>query len=114
MKYPKDHKFIEGEPAAEEQINNVSPVQSKIGPKIKKKGRKLVEYINNNSEEIIEKIQKDGDIPLSEFYPAGSAVPDEKLVRDGYVKIEKEIVVKGKRDRKILPFDGFYLELNVD
>ncbi|UCF12757.1 MAG: valine--tRNA ligase [Thermoplasmatales archaeon] len=110
LKYPPEHKFIEGEPAVEKVIKNVSPVYSKIGPKLKKDGKKLVEYINNNHEEVIEKIQRDEDIPLSEFFPADSAVPNEKIVQDGYVKIEKEIIVKGKRDSKIIPFDGFYLE----
>ncbi|MFW6120490.1 MAG: class I tRNA ligase family protein, partial [Petrotogales bacterium] len=111
LKFPPEHKFIKGEPSVEKIIKNIFPIHSKIGPNLKKYGKKLIEDINNNKEEIIEKIQKNEDIPLSEFYPAGSAVPNEKIVQDKYVKIEEEIVVKDKRDRKIVPFNGFYLEI---
>lgn len=110
LKFPPNHKFIEGEPAVEKIIKNVTPVHSKIGPNLKKDSRILVEYINNNLGKVIKQIQANKDIPLSEFYPAGSAVPDEKIVKDGYVKIEKEIVIKGKYNRKIIPFNEFYLE----
>jgi len=114
LKYPQEHKFIEGEPAIEKIIKNVIPVHSKIGPNLKKEGKKFIEYIKNNNKDVIEKIQKNKDISLSDFYPAGSSVPDEKIIQDGYVKLEKEIVIKGKRDHKIVPFEGFYLEIKEE
>ncbi len=114
LKYPQEHKFIEGEPAIEKIIKRVIPVHSKIGPNLKKEGKKFIESIKNNNKEVIEKIQKNKDISLTDFYPAGSSVPNEKIVQDGYVKLEKEIVIKGKRDHKIVPFEGFYIEIKEE
>ena len=98
-----------GKPNVEEKITKISPVYSKIGPLLKKDAQKLIKDVNANQDEIIKKIEKNGDIPLSEFYPAGST--SEYLIKNEYFQIEKEVKVKGKKDRIILSFNGFYLEV---
>jgi len=109
LKYPENHKFMEGMPSTEEKITKIMPIYAKIGPDFKADAKKVIQWLNKNQKEIIKKIEKDGDIKISD-------VPDIKsdknisLIQDGYLKIEKEAHVKGK-DSIILSFDGFYLEL---
>ena len=52
-------------------------------------------------------------IPLSNFFPAGASVPNEKLIQNDYIKIKRDIKIKGKTDSTIILFDNFYLELKV-
>jgi len=109
LKYPKNHEFKEGKPDVEERITKIDPVYSKIGPSLKKDAQRIIKEVNKNQNELIKKIEKNGDIPLSEFYPAGST--NEGLIKDKYFQIEKEVKLKGKKDSRILSFDGFYLEI---
>ena len=110
LKYPDSHEFIPRKPDVEERITKVTPVYSKIGPTLKKDGKKLVEWINKNQDEIIKKIEKKGDIALSEISFLGSDKKDG-LLKKGYIQIQKDAKVKGKKDSTILSFDKFYLEL---
>ncbi len=109
LNYPKDHEFKEGKPDVEEKITKIKPVYSKIGPSLKKNAQEIIKNVRTNQDEIIKKIQNNGDVPLSEFYPAGPK--NEFLIKDGYFQIEKEVKPKGKKDSKIITFDGFYLEI---
>ncbi len=109
LKYPKNHKFIVGKPKVEEKITKVKPVFSKIGPTLKSKGKTLVTWIQQNNKQIIKTLESEGDIILSDI-PTLKTDLKEKLLKDGYVQIEKEVNVKGK-DSHILSFDGFYLEI---
>ncbi len=112
LKYPDSHKFIPGKPDVEEKITKIVPVYSKIGPTFKKDGKKLVQWINENQNEIIKKIEKKGDFKISDI-PVFSSKEKQGLLKEGYIKVEKETKVKGKKDSTILSFDNFYLELKV-
>jgi len=113
LKYPDSHKFIDGKPDIKEKITRVIPVYSKIGPTFKKDGKNLINWINENQGEIIEKIKQKGDISLSDISVLNSNKKDG-IIKEGFVDIQKEIKVKGKKDSIILTFDKFYLELKVD
>ena len=112
LKYPKNHEFIAGKPKIEEKITKIIPVYSKIGPTFKEEGKKIIQWLNKKQDEIIKKIEKDGDIKISDI-PDISSNQKSGLVNEGYIQIKKEIYVKGKKDSTILSFDGFYLELEV-
>lgn len=109
LKYPNDHEFIVGKPKVEEKITKITPVFSKIGPTLKSEGKKLVGWIKQNNGEIIKTLESKGDICLSEI-SAIKVDSKEKLLKDGYIQVEKEVSVKGK-DSHIVSFDGFYLEV---
>jgi valyl-tRNA synthetase len=110
LKFPKNHKFIGKKPDIEEKITRIIPVYAKIGPTLKTEGKKLIKWINQNQAEIIKILEKKEDIKLSE-------VPDIKtdqkifLIKDGFIKIEKQVKIKGRKNSKILRFKGFYLEI---
>jgi hypothetical protein len=110
LKFPKNHKFIGKKPDIEEKITKIIPVYAKIGPTLKTEGKKLIKWINQNQAEIIKILEKKEDIKLSE-------VPDIKtdqkifLIKDGFIKIEKQVKIKGRKNSKILRFKGFYLEI---
>ena len=110
LKYPKNHEFIQGSPNVEEKITKITPKYSKIGPTLKKDAKKLVAWINKNQDKIIEKLEKQGDIKLSEI-PDISNSSKDNLLKDGYIEIEKEAKVKGKKDTSVVSFDKFYLEV---
>ncbi|KYK29172.1 valine--tRNA ligase [Thermoplasmatales archaeon SG8-52-1] len=110
LKYPESHKFIAGKPDIEEKISKITPVYSKIGPTFKNEAKKLIKWINDSQDEIIKKITMKGDILLSDI-PILSSNKKEELIKDGYINIEKNVKIKGKKDSKILSFDNFYLEI---
>jgi hypothetical protein len=113
LKYPKNHEFIPRKPDIEEKITKIIPVYSKIGPTFKKEAKKLLRWINKSQDEIIKKIEKKGDVLISDI-PVIDSKQKEGLLKKGYIKVEKEIKVKGKKDSTILSFDDFYLEMKVD
>ena len=110
LKYPDSHKFIAGKPDIDEKITKITPIFSKIGPVFKKDGKNLVKWINENQDEIIKKIEHKDDITLSEISVLNSNKKDG-LIKEGFIQVQKEIKVKGKKDSTILPFNNFYLEL---
>ena len=110
LKYPKNHKFIEGKPKIEEKITKIKPEYSKIGPKFKNEGKKIIQWINKNQQKIINELEKNKDINISDILDIKSE-EKQHLLKDGYIKIDKEIHVKGKKDSSIITFDGFYLEI---
>jgi len=109
LKYPKNHKFIVGKPKVEEKITKIKPVFSKIGPTLKSEGKILTAWIQKNNKQIIKTLETEGDILLSDI-PILKTDLKEKLLKDGYVQVEKEVNVKGKNSH-ILSFEGFYLEI---
>ena len=112
LKFPDSHEFIPRKPDIEEKIMKISPVYSKIGPTFKKGGKKLAQWINENQGEIIKKIEDKGDIIISDISVLNSNL-NSGLLKEGFIKIEKDFKVKGKKDSTILSFDKFYLELRV-
>jgi len=109
LKYPKNHEFVIGKPKIEEKISDIKPVYSKIGPKFKKDGKKIADWINKNQDKIINSIEKNGDYQISDITVIDSD-SNEGLLKSSYIKIEKEVKIKGK-DSKIVKFDDFYLEI---
>jgi len=110
LKYPESHKFIVGKPDIKEKITKIIPIYSKIGPSLKKDGKNLIKWINENQDEIIKKIEEKGDLTLSEISFLNSSKNDG-IIKEGYIQIQKDIHVKGKKDSTVLTFDNFYLEL---
>jgi len=114
LNLPKDHKFIEGKPEIQEKITGIAPVYSKIGPLFKNESKKINQWIKEHQDELIKKIEDNGDIKWSDISPANSEKPEEMLVENGFIQVKKETKVKGKKDRSILKFDDFYLEISGD
>ncbi len=110
LKYPDSHEFIAGKPDIEEKIVKIIPVYSKIGPNLKSEGKEFIRYITKNQDKLIDKIKENGDIKFNEI-PDINIKSKEKLIEDGYIKIEKEAQVKGKKECLIISFKGFYLEI---
>jgi len=110
LKYPDTHRFIVGKPDIEEKITKIIPVYSKIGPIFKQDGKKLVDWISQNQIEIINIIEEKGDMEISSI-PFLKSDSKQSLIKDGYVKIEKQTKIKGKIGSNIISFDDFYLEL---
>ena len=113
LKYPKNHSFIEGKPDIEEKIVSVSPVYSKLGPKFTNESKKITKWVQDKQAEIIKKIEEVGDIFISDI-PLVQPSFKEGLLKNGYIQVKKETVVKGKKNCIILPFDGFYLEIQEE
>ena len=113
LKYPKNHSFIAGKPDIEEKIVSVSPVYSKLGPKFTNEGKKITKWVQDKQAEIIKKIEEVGDIFISDI-PSVQSSFKEGLLKNGYIHVKKETVVKGKKNCIILPFDGFYLEIQEE
>lgn len=110
LKYSESHEFIPKKPNIEEKITKVLPVYSKIGPIFKKDGKKLIKWIDENQDEIINSIEEKGDVLISDISILNSS-EKKGLLKEGYIKIKKEIKVKGKKESTILSFNGFYLEI---
>jgi len=109
LKYPDSHKFVAGKPDIEEKITKIIPVYSKIGPTFKQDGKKLVDWISKNQDEIIKKIEEKKDLQIFDI-PILKSSLKQGLIKDGYIKIEKDFKVKGKKDSTIISFDNYYLE----
>ncbi|UCH71816.1 MAG: valine--tRNA ligase [Thermoplasmatales archaeon] len=114
LNLPDEHEFIEGKPEIVERITNVVPVHSKIGPLFKKESKKITKWISENQNELIKKIDRDGDISWSDIPIKISKTSEEKLIKNGYIQVKKEVQIKGKKDRIILNFDDFYMEVSRD
>ncbi len=112
LKFPDSHEFIPRKPEIEEKIVKILPVYSKIGPAFKKDGKKFAQWINDNQDDIISKLEEKGDIILSEV-PVIESKEKDGLLQEGFIRVERDIKVKGKKDSTILSFDKFYLELRV-
>ena len=112
LNYPDDHEFIVGKPYVEEKITSVKPVHSKIGPMFKKESEKLTKWIEENQDQLIETIEGQGDVRWSEIPVVDKKILDEPLIKNGYIQIKKETKVKGKKDKVILQFDDFYIEVS--
>jgi hypothetical protein len=109
LKYPENHTFIVGNPNVEEKITKIIPVYSKLGPHFKNNSQKISRWIQKNQDKIIKKIETDGDIFISDISILDSS-NKESLLKKGYIKINKEMRVKGDESITIIPFKDFYLE----
>jgi len=114
LKLPSKHEFITGKPDIQEKITAITPIYSKIGPLFKKESKKINKWIKEHQNELIKKIKNKGDIRWSDIPIIESKTPDETLLENNYIQIKKETRVKGKKDRAILQFDDFYIEVPGD
>ena len=114
LKYPDNHEFIVGMPDIEEKIVAIKPVYSKIGPLFKKESKKINKWIGENQNDLIKKIEKKGDIFWSDIPVVESKISNEGLIANGYIKIIKDFVIKGKKDSHIFHFDEFYIEFKEE
>ncbi|MCX6667888.1 MAG: valine--tRNA ligase [Euryarchaeota archaeon] len=110
LNYPDGHEFIAGKPDIEEKIVTVKPTYAKIGPLFKADSKKVTTWINEHQNEIIKKIQKNGDISWADIPGADPKHSKEKLIVGGYLQLIKEQGIKGKKDMHIFHFDDFYVE----
>ena len=110
LKYPDLHKFVVGKPDIEEKITKILPVYSKIGPIFKQDGKILAEWISKNQDEIIKEIKEKGDLQISDI-PVLKSSLKQGLIKEGYIQVQKDFKVKGKKDSIIISFDDFYLEI---
>ncbi|MGF3584106.1 MAG: valine--tRNA ligase [Thermoplasmatota archaeon] len=112
LNLPDEHEFIAGKPDTQDRITAVKPVYSKIGPLFKKDSKKINEWITTHQKELIKKIEEKGDIKWSDIPTLENSVPDEYLIKNGYLEVKKEALLKGKKDRVILKLDDFYIEVS--
>jgi len=110
LRYPKNHKFILGKPEIQETITAVEPVFAKLGPAFKTDSSTISQWIKTHQEDIITKIDNEGDILITEI-PKVAVRKKEGLLKAGYIKLKRETGLKGKKGSTILSFDGFYVEL---
>ena len=94
-----EFSFNSGKPEVHEKVIEIEPDMGKIGPKFKKDAGKVIAYINsNNLDEIIEKLESDGEI----------IIEDKSLVLED-LRVKKE--VQGASGQKV---DVFNIdELNI-
>ena len=85
-----------------------------MGPLFKNESKNIVKWIEKNREELAKKIRKNGDIKWSDIAVADAKDQSEYLIKNGYIQVKKETQIKGKKDRAVLQFDGFYLEVPED
>jgi valyl-tRNA synthetase len=111
LKYPDSHQFIIGKPDIEEKIIAIQPVHAKLGPLLKQDSKQVIKWIQNHQKEIMQTIEEKGDISWSEVSCPLKSPVKGNLIRDGYLKVKKETVLKGKEDAVILIFDGFFVEI---
>ena len=106
-----EHKFIPGKPEIEEKITEIKPNHSTIGPKFKKESKRITKWIKENQETLINKIKKEGDIKWSDIPILDKIKTNEKLIENDYIKIIKRTKIKGEKDRGVIKFDDFYIEV---
>lgn len=114
LNLPKDHKFVEGKPEIQEKITGLAPVYSKIGPLFKNESKKINQWIKEHQDELIKKIEENGDIRWSDMPIINPEKTEEMLVKNGFIQVKKETKAKGKKNRSILKFDDFYIEISGD
>ena len=114
LNIPDNHQFIEGKPDVVEKIVEVKPAYSKLGPLFKKDSKNIVKAIERKKQEIIRKIEDNGDVTWSDISIDNTQNPNEKLMKNGYINVKKETQVKGKSDRAIIKFDDIYIEVSEE
>jgi len=80
----------------------------------KKDSKQITKWITDNEDNIIKLIETNGDISWKDIPVAPQNISEEQLVKNEYIKIKKETVVKGKKGVAILQFNDFYIEINED
>ncbi len=110
LNLPREHKFIPGSPEVEERIKDIKLNFAKIGPLLKDKSKEVARWIAEHKSEIIKKIETDGDITWKDI---GIADLEGSLIREGYIKVEKEVKIKGEEGNVINLYDAVYLVIET-
>jgi valyl-tRNA synthetase len=110
LKLPAEHSFIAGKPDIKEVITAIEPAYAKLGPMLKQDSQQVVSYIKNNQQELISKIEQQGDLTWKDIPNNASTNPDESLISNDYVIIKKSSKVTGsKSNETLVTFDSLYL-----
>ena len=99
LNYPSNHEFVY-EPDIKQKIIAIAPIYSKIGPLFKKESKKIIKWINENQDELIKKINENGDIDWVDIPHTGSK-KSKGLIKEGYINVIREAVIKGKNGIKL-------------
>ena len=110
LRYPENHSFISGKPEIQETITSVEPVFAKLGPAFKAESSRIVEWIKNHQDELIQRMERKEDIFASDI-PGVTAMSNQGLLQAGYLIVTREPSLKGKKGSTIISFDDFYIEL---
>jgi valyl-tRNA synthetase len=110
LNLPEKHEFIIGKPDIKEEIVDIIPQYSKIGPLFKKDSKNIINWIQKNKKELITKLKINNDIKWSDI-DIIKIEKDEKLLENDYIKIIKKSHVEGKKDIDILQIEDYYIEL---
>jgi len=111
LNYPPNHEF-KYEPNIQQKIIAITPVYSKVGPLFKKESKKIIKWINEHQEDLIKKINENGDISWADIPYAGSK-KSKGLIEDGYINIIREPAIKGKDGVKLQRlYDDVYIKLD--
>ena len=76
--------------------------------------KKINQWIKEHQDELIKRIEENGDIRWSDIPITNPEKTEEMLIENGFIQVKKETKVKGKKDRSILKFDDFYIEISGD
>jgi len=109
LKLPNDHQFIPGKPDIKETITQIIPNYATIGPRFKRESKQIIQYIKDHQNNLIDTIETTHDLTWNDIKIQGIQASDESLLRQGFISIKKESVVKGEQNQSIIKLDSFYL-----
>jgi valyl-tRNA synthetase len=110
LKLPAQHSFIVGKPDIKEVITAIEPAYSKLGPKFKQESQKIISFIKNNQQELISKIEQQGDLTWNDIPNNSITNSNESLILNEYVTIKKSSKVTGSElNETLVTFESLYL-----
>lgn len=110
LKLPSHHSFIVGKPNVKDVIIAIEPAYAKLGPMLKQDSQKVVSYIKKNQQELISKIEQQGDLTWKDIPNNIVTNPDESLISNEFVIIKKSSQVTGsKSNETLVTFESLYL-----
>ena len=115
LKLPENHSFIPGKPDIEESITAINPVYAKLGPVFKKDSQKIAAYIKNHQQDLIDQIEKSGDLKWKDIPDATAADQNESLIQQEYVTLKRSSHVSGSDvDETLVTFDSVYVLVSTE
>jgi len=110
LNLPETHHYIIGKPDIEEHIIDIKPNHAKIGPAFKQHGKTISTALKTQKDHFLKILQTTGDITIGDIL-TDHPQAQESLIKQEYVALVKEHMVKGTKDHGIIHFDKFYIEL---
>lgn len=115
LKLPKDYLFIRGKPDVVESIKTIQPVYGKLGPLFKKKSKYIAMYIKNHQEELIELINKTGDLKWKDIPIATEPDQNQSLLENELVHVEKQVRVSGANTNEtVIRVNSLYVLVSTE